>query len=216
MKHTLVFLIALIFLCQLNAQDPIGFRKEVKSTQQRADSIWNPSKPTIVFTGSSSVRLWEDLESRFPNHQILNTGFGGSTTSDLFMYLEELVINYQPQKLFIYEGDNDINANIAKRKILKVMKALVERVKVKSPQTTIYFISPKPSISRWHLRGKYNRLNKSIEKWTRQDDSLFFINVWDVMLNGRKLNKSLFIEDGLHMNDQGYDLWYAQIKPFLN
>ena len=132
------------------------------------------------------------------------------------MYLEELVIDYQPAKVFIYEGDNDISSKKRKRDILWDMSSVVNRIKLKSPETLIYFISPKPSISRWQWRGKYNRLNKKLKKYTESDESLFFINVWDIMLDGRKLNKNLFIEDGLHMNEQGYDLWYAQIKPFLN
>jgi lysophospholipase L1-like esterase len=36
------------------------------------------------------------------------------------------------------------------------------------------------------------------------------------MLLGKKLRTDLFIEDGLHMNTEGYDLWYQQIKPFLS
>lgn len=192
------------------------FVKEVETIQRKYDSVWDATQPTIVFTGSSSVRLWKDLEERFPKHQILNTGFGGSTTSDLFMFLEELVIYYQPKKVFIYEGDNDISAKQSKRSILKQMMQVVERIRTKSPNTDIIFISPKPSISRWKLKGKYKRLNKSMQKWAEKDGNLVFVDVWDVMLDGRKVNQSLFIEDGLHMNSTGYDLWYQQIKPYLD
>lgn len=192
------------------------FVKEVETIQRKYDSVWDATQPTIVFTGSSSVRLWKDLEERFPKHQILNTGFGGSTTSDLFMFLEELVIYYQPEKVFIYEGDNDISAKESKRNIMKQMMQVVERIRTKSPNSDIIFISPKPSISRWKLKGKYKRLNKSMQKWAEKDGNLVFVNVWDIMLNGRKVNESLFIEDGLHMNSTGYDLWYQQIKPYLD
>jgi lysophospholipase L1-like esterase len=35
------------------------------------------------------------------------------------------------------------------------------------------------------------------------------------MLNGRKLKKDIFIEDGLHMNPKGYDIWYTVMKEFV-
>ena len=30
------------------------------------------------------------------------------------------------------------------------------------------------------------------------------------------LNKTVFIEDGLHMNMQGYDIWVQTIEPLMN
>ena len=67
------------------AQTENVFTNEVKDITVKYDSIWDSSKETIVFTGSSSVRLWRKLEQEFPNHQIVNSGFGGSQASDLLL-----------------------------------------------------------------------------------------------------------------------------------
>lgn len=208
----------LLFLSVLtiNAQESLPFSDEVKEVQQKADSIWDSSKNTIVFTGSSSIRLWEDLQKRFPEHQILNTGFGGSQSSDLEHYLDELILNYTPTKVFIYEGDNDISAKRKPKAIIGTMEGILENLHQKRPEMEIVLISAKPSISRWHLKSRYKRLNKQLSKLASNVNGVQFADVWNIMLNKRKLKTDLFIEDGLHMNVKGYDLWYEVIKNYMN
>ena len=84
MRYVLLFLLTAI---TVNAQNEIPFKDEVKEIQEKVNTTWDSEKPTIVFTGSSSVRMWEDLQERFPNKQILNTGFGGSQSVDLERFL---------------------------------------------------------------------------------------------------------------------------------
>jgi hypothetical protein len=37
-----------------------------------------PPKGGIIFTGSSSIRMWTSLKEDFPGLPVLNRGFGGS------------------------------------------------------------------------------------------------------------------------------------------
>ncbi len=215
MKKTL-FLLSVLIIHTLHAQENQNFAKEVNAIKVKYDTLWDASKPTIVFTGSSSIRLWSDLEDRFQDHQILNTGFGGSQSYDLLVHLSALVLDYKPEKVFIYEGDNDINDKKSPRLVLETMEQITRRIQEQDKSTKIILISAKPSISRWRLRGKYKRLNRKLKKFTESDHNIMFVNVWDVMLEGRKLNETLFIEDGLHMNDKGYDIWYNALKGMLD
>ena len=198
------------------SQNPDDFSDEVIEIQQRIDSTWDTSKPVIVFTGSSSVRLWKDLQERFPEHQILNTGFGGSQSSDLEQHLSSLVLKYNPARVFIYEGDNDISNGKRPRPILKTMERIVQTIQMQSSSPDIVLISPKPSIARWKLRGKYRRLNRRLEKFAESTARVYFADVWHPMLDGNKLKQNLFIEDGLHMNEMGYDIWSDVLKDFVN
>lgn len=214
MKRITFTLIGMVCL-SMAAQDPYRFVEEVYSIEKRYDSIWDSSTETVVFTGSSSIRLWEDLECLFPDHQIINTGFGGSQTSDLLVYLDKLILKYQPKKVFIYEGDNDIFDLKSPNEVIVTTKEIIQIIKENNIQSQIVLISVKPSLVRWHLKKKYKTLNRKLKKLAKKDASVDFANVWDTMLEGRKLNKSLFIEDGLHMNPSGYDLWYEVIREYL-
>nr|WP_299069727.1 SGNH/GDSL hydrolase family protein [uncultured Allomuricauda sp.] len=208
------YLLFLFFLTglALNAQNGHPFASEVEEIQKKMDSIWIPSEETIVFTGSSSIRMWDDLQERFPDIQIANTGFGGSQAKDLERYQDELILNYKPKKVFIYEGDNDINAKQKPKAILGTFERILDNLHQKNPDLEIVLISAKPSISRWHLRGKYKRFNKKLNKLATERTKVSYTDVWNIMLNKRKLKKELFIEDGLHMNKKGYDLWYSVLK----
>ncbi len=208
----------LLFLLPLwiYAQNPEDFSEEVIEIQQRVDSTLDTTKPVIVFTGSSSVRLWEDLQERFPEHQILNTGFGGSQSSDLEKHLNSLVLKYNPVRVFIYEGDNDINAGKRPKPILETMGRIVQTIQRQPSSPDIVLISAKPSISRWRLRGKYRRLNRKLDKFAESTEKVYFADVWHPMLDGKKLKRNLFIADGLHMNEMGYDIWSDVLKDFVN
>ncbi|ASV32510.1 G-D-S-L family lipolytic protein [Maribacter cobaltidurans] len=200
----------------VSAQEKPAFSEEVKALTQKNDSLWDRSKETIVFTGSSSIRKWDNLQESFPNHQVLNMGFGGSQASDLLFYLDTLVIRYNPTKVFIYEGDNDISAKKRPREIIGTTKSIIAKLKAGNPDVKIVLISAKPSISRWNLRGKYRRLNRKFERLSKKDEALLFVDVWNPMLNGRKLKKDIFISDGLHMNSKGYDIWYNTMQHLVN
>ncbi|APQ18279.1 GDSL-type esterase/lipase family protein [Maribacter hydrothermalis] len=192
------------------------FSDEVKKITSKYDTIWDSKKETIVFTGSSSIRIWKKLEAEFPNHQIVNSGFGGSQASDLLYFINELVLSFNPKKVFIYEGDNDLWAKKRPIHVLDTTEDIIRRIKANNPSTQVILIAAKPSISRWKIRRKYKRFNRKLENLAKKDDQLNFVDVWNPMLNNKKLKTDIFIEDGLHMNQKGYDIWYEAIKNLVN
>ena len=200
----------------VEAQEAQGFEEDVAKIQKKYDTVLDRSRDTYVFTGSSSIRLWENLEEYFPDYQIVNSGFGGSETSDLLAFIDPLVLNFNPKKVFVYEGDNDISRKKKPREIIAQFEEVIAQIKNLGTANAIVLISAKPSIERWHLKGKYRRLNKKFRKLCEADPLLNFADVWTPMLNGRKLRRDLFVDDGLHMNDKGYEIWYEVIKKYLN
>lgn len=197
------------------AQAENKFTNEVKNITSKYNTLWNSAKETIVFTGSSSIRLWKSLPHKFANHQVVNTGFGGSEASDLLLFLDDLVLAYTPKKVFIYEGDNDLWAGKRPHQVLETLQEIVQRIRTKNPMTKIVLISAKPSISRWKIRRKYRRLNRKMEGLTKNDTLLDYADVWHPMLENKKLKTDLFIEDGLHMNQKGYDIWHEVMKELI-
>ncbi|MCM4170577.1 G-D-S-L family lipolytic protein [Arenibacter sp. TNZ] len=211
----LIFLI-LLFTAFAYGQKAPAFQNEVMALQQKYDTLWDSSKQTIVFAGSSTIRMWKNLESMFPEHQIINSGFGGSQSSDLFHYYNELILRYNPKKVFIYEGDNDIASKKKTREIIDNTRKIIDKVRERNSMTQIVIIAAKPSISRWHLKRKYKKLNRHFKKLCKKESTLEYANVWDVMMDDKKVRQDIFLGDGLHMNSKGYDLWFSVIQPFMN
>lgn len=199
----------------LFAQQPHRFEKEVDNLIA-GDSLVNKKK-LILFTGSSSIRMWNDLKEDFPEHNVLNHGFGGSDMADLLYYGKQLIVQYRPSKVFIYEGDNDLNAGKSPEQILAEAEKLLTLLRTELPAgVKVIFISAKPSVARWHLKEKYEVFNQQLKQWTVTKKNVSFADVWTPMLDSKGIVfNDIFKEDNLHMNRKGYDIWKGVINNFL-
>jgi len=209
------FFILLVSSLNIVAQDPLRFEDDINRLLAQDNEV-DRSNDLIVFTGSSSVRFWLTLQNSFPNYNIINRGFGGSHMSDLLFYCDKLILQYQPKKVFIYEGDNDISAGEERTEILKEAQQLVDKIKANSPHTVIYFIGAKPSVERWNLKSKYEQFNYALSLWALLEDGVTFIDIWSPMVTADDtISPDLFVEDMLHMNAKGYEIWKKVIQPFI-
>ena len=191
------------------------FEDEVNALVEKYNNTpWE--KGGVVFTGSSSIRLWNTLEKDFPKVNIINTGFGGSQTHDLLMYLNELVISFEPQKVFIYVGENDINAEKSIRQLMSEYGLIMERVSASIPEVAFYFIGVKPSPVRWEKNGQMQAFNAELMNLGQRKKNVTYIDVWTKMLGKNGIPKeNLFVSDRLHMNQKGYKIWKKAVKPYL-
>jgi len=215
-KFKTIFTTLLFFaICFANAQDPNRFKSQIEELVQK-EHRFDPGKKLALFTGSSSVRMWKNVADYFPEYNVINNGFGGSHFSDLIYYYDKLIPKYNPDYLFIYEGDNDIASNKKPAKVIKEAKLLVERIQQDLPETKVVLISAKPSVARWHLHKNYGKLNKKLERLAKKTNNLEFADVWSAMLdeNGQVFT-DVFLDDNLHMNKKGYDIWGKVIGAFL-
>lgn len=209
----LAFLFLQVFIFQATFAQQIPFQDEVNRLTKQIDSIgWE--KGGIVFTGSSSIRMWKNLQEEFPNIPIINTGFGGSQASDLVAHLDELVLRYEPIAVFIYEGDNDVNAGKSPEVIMKDLDQIFQRLFKQREGISIYFIGAKPSPSRWQLKTEYEAFNKALEHYSQGIINANYVNVWNPMLDSAgNPRPELFLEDMLHMKPEGYKIWKERITP---
>jgi lysophospholipase L1-like esterase len=84
------------------------------------------------------------------------------------------------------------------------------------PKTLIVFISIKPSIDRWSLIDSIRKTNGLIKEFIETDPLLTFVDVEPVMLGpDGKPRKELFLDDGLHLSQQGYKEWTALVAKEL-
>lgn len=212
----LLNLVALLwFQIAWSQSKPHPFAEEIRAFK-RADAQQLPPKKATLFVGSSSIRFWEDVASRFPDEQIINRGFGGSGLDDLLYYADQIVFPYQPSQIFIYSGENDLVANKSAQWVLTHVKTLVNQIHQQLPKTRVYYISIKPSPSRRHVLPEVRKANQLIKNYLATQRKCYFIDVFEPMLNTTGQPKpEIFTSDSLHMNTEGYDLWTEIIKPYV-
>jgi len=229
--HLLLFacfaIVNLATIDKVYAQNLERFQNEVDAIEERYAQYGkksghtytntNSSDQTLaVFTGSSSVRLWASLSEDFPELTILNTGFGGSTYAELFHYRHELIGQYTPDMVIIYEGDNDVTGSDTVDEIFDKAQELYSYLAQELPETKVFILAAKPSPLRWNLKPLYDALNTHFADFALENDQFTYINIWNPMLgeNGKPL-PSIFLPDSLHMNKAGYLIWKQTIAPFL-
>jgi lysophospholipase L1-like esterase len=210
-----ILLFLFLFTLGIAQAQEVPFEKEVREISQRLD-LEGWQRGSTVFTGSSTIRMWKDLQSTFPNEVIVNTGFGGSKASDLQTHLFPLVIRLEPGRVFIYEGDNDIWAGVPVAEIMENLDAIVTRLQLTDPALEIFLIGAKPSPSRWEKKMNYQIFNQQLKEYCLAKDGLTFVETWNALTDpSGNPRPELYLEDQLHLNDKGYEIWVSLFKPFL-
>jgi lysophospholipase L1-like esterase len=204
--------------CSMQAQQIPPFFNDIQAFKKQ-DSLQHPPQNAILFTGSSSFRFWTDVQDNFPGFTILNRAFGGSTLPDVIRYANDIIIPYKPKQVIIYCGDNDLatkDTTINGDSVATRFITLFNIIRSQLPNTSIVYVSIKPSPSRQHLMPKIEIANNQIRDFLRTKKKTAFVDVYHKMLNPDGMPMAdLFKEDNLHMNAKGYAIWKTALEPYL-
>ncbi len=196
--------------------EPDFYQESIEEFKE-SDSNNFPNKNTILFVGSSSIVYWKTLKEDMSPHEVINRGFGGAHITHINNHFHEVIAPYEPKGIVFFCGTNDIAALKSPEEVFNDFLIFFGKVRASLPDTKIFVIGIKPSIARYHLREKQLKINKLTSNLANEEESLVFIDVWnDMILNDGKANPNLFVEDGLHMNENGYLIWKELVKPVLS
>lgn len=222
---TLVFLLVSCGTNKKEAQpaEELPFANDIRNFKKQ-DSISAPPKNAILFIGSSSFTKWTDVQGYFPGYTIINRGFGGSTLPDLIRYEKDIIFPYHPKQIVIYCGENDLASSdsVTAMMVADRFKQLYKMIREKT-EAPIAYISMKPSPSRRHLFAKMREANQLISTFLFENSAPAstlnknsFIDVHKKMLNGTgEPIPEIYLDDSLHMNAKGYEIWKKAIEPYL-
>jgi lysophospholipase L1-like esterase len=213
---TIICVQLLFFVGNVSAQNQ-PFWNDIQAFKKQ-DSIAMPTHYKTLFIGSSSFTKWKNLDKDLPEYAPLNRAFGGSTLPDVIRYRKDIIEKYNPERIVIYCGENDVASSdtISGKIVLERFKVLHQHLRGKFPNINIYYISLKPCPSRWKMRKRMIDANNQIEKFCKKQKHTYFISIWDQMLVNSKPNPALFIDDSLHMNSKGYEIWMKEIRKKIN
>jgi lysophospholipase L1-like esterase len=191
------------------------WEREISAFEAR-DRTNPPPTNAILFIGSSTIRFWTTLAQDFPDHRVINRGFGGSEILDSTHFADRILFPYAPKAIFFRAGGNDIADGKAPEAVFADLENFVSLVHSRLPNTEIYFISWNPTIARWQNRDKEKILNDLVKEYTHYTPHLQYIETADMVMGADgKPRPELFRADKLHFSPAGYKLLVARVRPYL-
>lgn len=166
-----------------------------------------------VFYGSSSIRLWAELATDFPQQSVLNLGFGGSTLAACGWFMERVLIPLQPKTIVLYAGDNDLGDGRHPEEVDLLFAGFMARLRQFLPQVPLTFMSIKTSPARLPLAPQIRQTNQLIGQQIAQMPHTGYLDVASVLLGSEgKPRWECFEADGLHLSRTGYRAWQAVLQ----
>lgn len=190
------------------------YESEVQALERITASV-NGNRPP-VFYGSSSFRLWDTLAEDV-DPRVLNLGFGGSTLEACDYFFSRLVPPVHPRSLLLYAGDNDLGDGRSVDEVLGWYRSLAGKVEALPGGIPFGFVSVKPSPARVSILDRIRRFNSRVRSEIETRPSSYYVDVFTPMLDpAGKPRAEFFLEDGLHLNREGYRLWSRLLRPYRN
>ena len=177
-----------------------------------------PPPGGVLLVGSSIFKRWTNAASDLAPFPVTNRAFGGSQTSHQLMFFDQVVSPCRPRLIVWYCGSNDIKGKKDPQSVLKRTEEWLDKVKKLDPSTQVLLVS----IHRCPQKRKDGQLegvdavNHGYEKIARSKEGVFYVDVNPALQSlAGKPRAELYVEDGLHLNREGYYQMNTLLKPAI-
>lgn len=174
-----------------------------------------PPKCARIFVGSSTIKKWPNLETTFDDKPVVQRGVGGATIQEITYFFDELILSHSPSEIVFYAGENDLTFRIEPQ---EAFENFVDFMNIKSRKlgdVPVWFIGTKPSPMRFDQFFAQIEFDRKVKNLANDRADLVFVDLTETFLSEEGKPKSVFQEDGLHLNDEGYALLEnALLKAF--
>lgn len=170
---------------------------------------------SILFVGSSSIRMWETIDEDMAPYHVIQRGFGGAKYSDIAYFAKRLIYPHHFMALVLFAGNDFCGVPLDKspEEIATLAGYIVDVVRKKYPDVPIFFVEVTHSPKRAHLMRQVHAENMWLKRIAMERKNVYFIETFSTMKDSLgQPDSSLFRDDMLHLNDRGYDRWAAIIK----
>ena len=176
-----------------------------------------------LFLGDSITEYY-DLGKYFPDMPVVNSGIAGDTTDDILNDMKGRVYDYNPSKVFLLIGTNDLLEDKTNEEIFNNIKKIVDGIKENRSEAEIYIESIYPvnrsMDKRLYMVGsRQNKdiieINKMIKDYCNEEN-LTYINTYDELLDDDGNLKKDYSKDGLHLSSEGYEVVTKTLGKYLN
>jgi lysophospholipase L1-like esterase len=175
----------------------------------------------VIFLGDSIVAYFPIKKFNLEN-KVINHGIPGDTTIGVLDRLAE-TIRLNPTKVILSIGSNDLV--LTDLSIDQTIKNIIE-IKNKIEKETnnkVYIVSLTPMLKDHELtnidyvEGRTNDQHININNQLRKRiDGKEFIDIYNLFLGNKDQLSPDLTTDGIHLNTQGYQIYYDAIKHLID
>lgn len=220
------FLILLISSAILSCSPVAKYRNkpEVKAWEndiqkfEQLDKSDKYSPEAVLFAGSSSIKLWSTIQNDMAPYTVIQRGYGGAKLSDFAVYADRIIAPHRCSAIIIFVA-NDITGSTSDKspeEVARLFRYILKTIRLTHTDTPVFWIAITPTAARWSVWNRIQEANAAISDVCSHNKNTWFIRTDFAFLdeNG-KPKTGLFIDDKLHLNQQGYVIWSDIIKKEL-
>ena len=177
------------------------------------------AEDAVLFIGSSSVRLWNDIAADIAPYKPINRGYGGSRFSDVAVFAERLIRPHRFQAMVMFVA-NDVTGGDDDRtpeEVAALASSILQVARETQPEAQLFIVEITPSARRFAAWPEIRRVNVALRELCLTESNTTFIPTAEYYLDANNQPRTeLFRQDRLHLNDDGYALWAKLIKRRLD
>ena len=177
-----------------------------------------PAPGGVLLVGSSNFRKWTNAVTDLAPLPVTNRAFGGSQTSHQLMFFDQVVPPCRPGLVVWYCGSNDIKGKKDATSILERTEEWISRVKQMDSAAAVLLVSVirAPQKHRDGQVAVVDAVNRGYEEITRSKGGVFYVDVNPALQSPTGESRAgLYVEDGLHLNAEGYRQMTTLLKPAI-
>lgn len=210
-------LFAFLIYVLLASGDPEYWEAEIAAFERR-DVSNPPPAGAVLFVGARDVRLWPRLAEDMAPVPVIQRGFGGAQISHITHYIRRIVLPYRPRAVVVMAGEADL-ADVHGRRpedVLDDFRTLALSLRAEGLAAPIWFVSIRPQPARKERWYGAQRANALVADFVAGQRDMHFIDASAVMLDAAgNIRDDLHRWDGLTLNERGYAVLAAAIRPVL-
>lgn len=177
-----------------------------------------------LFLGDSITDFY-DLDKYYEDLPVVNSGINGNRTTDILNDMKNRVYRYNPSKVFLLIGTNDIIDGKENDEIINNIKKIIELIKKNRPYAEIYLESIYPvnktdndkiSLSMVSSRDndQITEINKKLKQYC-DDKKITYIDLYSKLVDDEGNLKLDYTKEGLHLSDDGYKVVTEEISKYI-
>ncbi len=165
---------------------------------------------TIMLGDSISLWFPSDYMARY--RFWLNQSISGDTAAGTIRRLS-LFSRTRPDTIHVMLGINDLRRGVSDAQLLNDQRYIMRRLRQQHPQAQVVVHSILPTRLHYLPSHRIQPINRQLEAIAQQEGAQF-LNLQPYFADSEGNLRADLTTDGLHLNPQGYAMWYRVLSHF--